>query len=62
MAVLVPGETEMEFQSPLLRRVAELEMRVGALEAEVGHRVSRAREKSRERVRKYRAKKKAEGK
>lgn len=62
MAVLLPGETEVEFQSPLLRRVADLEMRVGVLEAEIGSRVSRTREKNRERVQRYRARKKEEGK
>lgn len=62
MAVLLPGETLWEMQSPLDRRVAELELRVGVLEEEIGKRVVRDRERSRERVRKYRAKKKAEGK
>ena len=62
MVVLVPGDTQMELQSPLARRVAELELRVGVLEEEVGKRLVRERERGREKMRRFRARKKEEGK
>lgn len=62
MVVLVPGDTQMELQSPLARRVAELELRVGVLEEEVGKRLARERERGREKMRRFRARKKEEGK